>query len=563
MRSRRAVTALVFLILLAPQTTLAQSSWGPSGVALCTDPAVQSNPVLCTDDSLGAIVAWRDFRFSASGDIFAARVLADGTLDPRWGANGLAVCDTANVQKNVVIASDGSGGAFIAWEDERTNITGNIFAVHLLSDGSVAPGWTVGGNRVCALDRTETNPTIVSDGAGGAIVAWQDSRSMQPSIDIYAQHLKANEVDHLWQPSGRDLSIEGGDQTMPISAADGAGGAFIAWQDGLHLGAWHVDASGNSNWGADGVVVNGPTGNQSEMSIAGDGQGDAYFVWLQTPNSVVSVQKIRFDAVKLWTSNGVVVPAPAGFAQSHPTLTSDLEGGVIVTWSDARSGTSADVWASHILNIGSLDPTWTANGVSIAATTNSEDFPIALEDGDGGAIIEWQYGTSAGGTGARAQRIHEDGTIAAGWPAGGFTLSSVESSLQQAVIADGGGGALVAWQDKRAGANGDIYVQRVDGTGVPVAAGPAPTLSGAHLGMPWPNPARSTVALSYVSQAPITRSEVFDTEGRIVRRLATAGEREITWDLRSTTGRRVPAGLYFIRVDTPSGAESRKLIVEP
>jgi len=131
------------------------------------------------------------------------------------------------------------------------------------------------------------------------------------------------------------------------------------------------------------------------------------------------------------------------------------------------------------------------------------------------------------------------------------------------VIADGGGGALVAWQDKRAGANGDIYVQRVDGTGVPVAAGPAPTLSGAHLGMPWPNPARSTVALSYVSQAPITRSEVFDTEGRIVRRLATAGEREITWDLRSTTGRRVPAGLYFIRVDTPSGAESRKLIVEP
>jgi len=559
--------ALLGLLSLLPQSSFGQSSWGTSGVALCTDAAVQSNPQLCSDDSLGAIVVWRDFRFGAAGDIFAARVLADGTLDPRWPANGLAVCDTAGVQKNAVIASDGSGGAYIAWEDERTNVTGNIFAVHLRRDGTVALGWKQGGNRVCALDRTETNPTIVSDGLGGAIVGWQDGRQMQPSIDIYAQHLKSDEVDHLWQPSGRQVESLGGDQTMPISAPDGSGGAFIAWQDGLHLGCGHVDASGNSNWGTTGIAVNGPTGTQDAMSISSDGEGDAFFVWLQHPTGNVYVQKIRVDTVKLWASNGVACPA-AGFAQSDPTVAPDLEGGAIVTWDDARSGTSGDVWASHVLNIGSLDPAWTTNGVSIAATTNGEGFPIALSDGYGGALIEWQYGTSGGGTGARAQRVQEDGTIAAGWPAGGFTLSSVESCLQQAVIADGGGGAIVAWQDKRAGANGDIYVQRVDGTGVPVAAGPAPLPAGMHLGMPWPNPARSSVALSYVGQTAIAQCEVFDTEGRMVRHLdapagLAAGEHEITWDLRSTGGRRVPSGLYFIRVDGPAGTQARKLLVEP
>jgi hypothetical protein len=86
--------------------------------------------------------------------------------------------------------------------------------------------------------------------------------------------------------------------------------------------------------------------------------------------------------------------------------------------------------------------------------------------------------------------------------------------------------------------------------------------------MPWPNPARSSVALSYESRAPIDDCEVFDTGGRLVRRLdtpgdLTPGEHEITWDLRSTSGRRVPAGLYFIRVDSPTGTEARKLLVEP
>jgi hypothetical protein len=427
------------------------------------------------------------------------------------------------VQKNAVIASDGSGGAYIAWEDQRTNVAGNIFAVHLYRDGTVVPGWTQGGNRVCALDRTETNPTIASDGLGGAIVGWQDSRSMQPSIDIYAQHLKTNEIDHLWLPSGRQVESLGGDQTMPISAPDGSGGAFIAWQDGLHLGAGHVDASGNSNWGATGVVVNGLTGNQSAMSIASDGKGDAYFVWLQTPSSNVHVQKIRYDMVKLWVDSGVLVPA-AGFAQSSPTIAPDLEGGAIVTWDDARSTTGSDVWASHILNIGSLDssPGWPTNGLGIGTTSDSEAFPIAVSDSSGGAIIEWEYDTITSAHGARAQRVQEDGSIAPGWPAGGFTLSSVASSTQQAAIADGGGGAIVAWQDKRAGANGDIYVQRVDGTGVPVAAGPTPLTAGIRLGMPWPNPARSSVALSYESRTPIADCEVFDTGGQLVRRLGHA-----------------------------------------
>jgi hypothetical protein len=54
---------------------------------------VQSNPQLCTDDSLGAIVVWRDFRFGASGDIFAARVLANGTLD-RAGRQTASRCAT-------------------------------------------------------------------------------------------------------------------------------------------------------------------------------------------------------------------------------------------------------------------------------------------------------------------------------------------------------------------------------------------------------------------------------------------------------------------------------------
>jgi hypothetical protein len=91
-------------------------------------------------------------------------------------------------------------------------------------------------------------PTIVPDGAGGAIVTWYDVRS--GNSDIYAQRVSALGVVQ-WAANGVPLCTATGDQSYPQIISDGAGGAIITWMD---------DRSGNSDIYALRIDANGSTG---------------------------------------------------------------------------------------------------------------------------------------------------------------------------------------------------------------------------------------------------------------------------------------------------------------
>src|SRR6267154_453634 len=55
--------------------------------------------------------------------------------------------------------------------------------------------WNANGVPVCTAANNQIWPTIVTDGAGGAIVTWADNRNSNTGIynsDIYAQHVLAS-----------------------------------------------------------------------------------------------------------------------------------------------------------------------------------------------------------------------------------------------------------------------------------------------------------------------------------------------------------------------------------
>src|SRR5262245_8077569 len=79
---------------------------------------------------------------------------------------------------------DGAGGAIIAWSDFRNgNI--DIFAQHITAAGTVAGGWPASGLAICTAASDQFGPRIVADGAGGAILTWMDARN-GTNLDIYA-----------------------------------------------------------------------------------------------------------------------------------------------------------------------------------------------------------------------------------------------------------------------------------------------------------------------------------------------------------------------------------------
>ena len=55
----------------------------------------------------------------------------------------------------------------------------------------------------------------------------------------------------------------------------------------------------------------------------------------------------------------------------------------------------------------------------------------------------------------------------------------------------------------------------------------------------------------------VTGSEV----ARLLQRLAPAGVSSVTWDGRDANGRPVAAGVYFVRLESPDGVRTHKLVL--
>ena len=130
---------------------------------------------LVSDGQHGAIVIWKDERGFVAKDIYAQRLDGDG--NPLWTNDGVPVCTAANVQDHAALVSDGLGGAFIVWQDARAGGSDywDIYVQRLNANGM--PQWSGNGLPVCTAGGDQQWPGIVTDGNGGAIIAWQDSRN--------------------------------------------------------------------------------------------------------------------------------------------------------------------------------------------------------------------------------------------------------------------------------------------------------------------------------------------------------------------------------------------------
>src|SRR5262245_21565712 len=132
----------------------------------------------------GAVMRWQDRRGGVNHDIYAQRLDPAGV--PQWAAGGVPLCTAGGNDAYVTVTTDGAGGAIAAWQDYRSGTISDVYAQRVNAAG--VPQWTVGGVAICTAVGNQENVTIVSDGAGGAIVTWQDSRG-GTNVDIYAQRV--------------------------------------------------------------------------------------------------------------------------------------------------------------------------------------------------------------------------------------------------------------------------------------------------------------------------------------------------------------------------------------
>jgi hypothetical protein len=544
-RSLPFVAALVALLALPPSACLAAWPTDPLvNVPLCQASGAQTNPAITTDGAGGAIVAWEDLRGGGSYDLHAQRVSASGAV--LWTAGGIALCTATGDQRRPVIASDGAGGALVAWSDLR-GATADLY-VQRISAGGVTQ-WTTDGIALCALAGDQTTPVLLEDGVGGAFVIWVDGRG--GDNQIYAQRISAAGAA-LWTAGGVALTAAAGTRWGPVITTDGASGAIVTWYDHRSgtsddIYAQRISPAGAALWTTNGVVLCDAPANQASPVIVHDGTGGAVVAWSDYRSGDVNLyaQRISAEGVTQWTGNGVLFCGAPG-SQGYPTIATDDAHGAIVAWSDARSS-GWDIYAQRLDAGGTLH--WADNGVALCVASGSQGMPKVLPDGAGGAIVAW-HDSRVAGSDIYAQRISAEGVVH--WATDGVALCTASGSqTYPAIVADGVGGIIAAWADLR-GADSDIYAQSLKPTGglgsllaVPVGGATALALEPLR-----PNPLRGgplTVRFTLASDACAT-IELLDVAGRRVaaRDLGGLGpgHHAIGLDVPGT----LAPGLYLVRL---------------
>src|ERR1700674_707166 len=158
--------------------------------------------------------------------------------------------------------------------------------------------------------------------------------------------------------------------------------------------------------GDDGESTETPPG----IDLVDDGAGGVYVLWEQRFPVEILSQHLNANGSPTWAAGGILVTNPWTGYQASPRAVSDGTGGVIVVWVDGRAGfcdpsfqASCDIYGQRLGPTGAL--LWGPTGKPICTAANNQGLGgmAVLSDGSGGILVAFQddriNSTSQGGSG--------------------------------------------------------------------------------------------------------------------------------------------------------------------
>ncbi|MBN2056104.1 carboxypeptidase regulatory-like domain-containing protein [bacterium] len=222
---------------------------------LVLDDGIAQSGKIMPDGYGNAIVCWAHYDETTSDDVHAQKVTPAGTLP--WGTSSLVVCDHPSSQGCARLAADDAGGAFILWQDGRTNPSQSAFLQHISSSGNLL--WSTDGVQVSDGIGPVQAPDVVGDGQGGVIATWVNDGT----DDLNARRFTAAGVD-LWGgilEMTDDGEVYYYSDTPHQAVADGQGGAIAVYvasgetRNGSRIEIQRIAYDGTLPWGSGGIAL--------------------------------------------------------------------------------------------------------------------------------------------------------------------------------------------------------------------------------------------------------------------------------------------------------------------
>jgi len=394
-------------------------------------------------------------------------VLAQWSIDPTINTE---VCTAGNKQTEVTICSNEIGGAFMVWRDYRNNpgiFEGDIYAQQL--DFSGNPLWAADGIVINNASGGQFRPKITTDENGGAIIVWARSGGGFYGYDLYAQRIDAD-GNLLWNPNGVAVAVSSATDSFHEIIPDGQGGVIITWHrlpstpGQTDIYAQKVDSSGTVVWVTNGVEICTAAESQTWPKLTSDLNGGAIISWEDGRNGTgmvdIYAQRINENGIVQWTIDGVTVCADQAY-QTMIAICSDGQGGAFISWEDYRTGTTA-IYGQRINPDGQVQ--WVANGQFLSPPSSTCTKPILIPENSGNAYLVWETEVQAMETNIGSQKIDLDGNLL--WGTSGVDICLASGNQNEvSVIKNMAGGIIVGWKDTRNSPEGDIYAQWISRDG--------------------------------------------------------------------------------------------------
>ena len=339
--------------------------WGERGVLIGSTGNGLPYSEAVSDGSGGAIVTWSECLPQVSGEppscqSYVARIDAEGDVQWQWGREGVEIDS---------MIADGAGGIIMGvWAaDTKPSL------VKIDSEGNLP--WGEDGVSVGLWP--ERSDEMASDNSGGVIVV---ESTFQGSDTVYAQRVDS-QGNILWQPGGVQAYIGPAEEAQVVS--DGAGGAIIAYmrdipcEDGVgfcdsDIYAQRIDAEGNVLWGPDGVPICTESAVVQNPQIVDDGAGGAIVFFVDERG--VCAQRVDADGHKLWNED---VPLCDSYILY---VASDGSGGAFCVSYD-RVAQRLDATGTKL---------WGPDGITFTTQDIHESGLALVPDGCGGLLISWE-----------------------------------------------------------------------------------------------------------------------------------------------------------------------------
>jgi len=275
-------------------------------------------------------------------------------------------------------------------------------------------------------------PQVAIDGAGNAFVVWNQSDGTR--YNIWANRYAAGSG---WGGATLLETDNLGDAFWPRVAVDGAGNAIAVWQqsDGTRDNIWAARYAGGF-WSVKEPIETDNAGQASVPQVVMDGPGNAFAAWYQFDGQRHNVWANRFTPTGGWGTAVLVENDNTGTAV-FSQISTDSSGNAVIVWRQ-HDGVRDNILANRYVP-------GTGWGTAVLIETSNlgnANYPQVVMDGLGNAIAVW-YQSDGTRDNIWANRY----VAGSGW--GSAVLIETDNAggaFDPQVATDGSGNAIVVWR---------------------------------------------------------------------------------------------------------------------